>query len=373
MRTMRTKWSLFAIACVLIGLRPASAAAGHQYPLSGNARFQVGSGLPVPITFGPVPGGRVVAIPGALVEQTEGPDPKQLTIPAGQLTAPGNPITLPVYNSNNGIFQVQTAIGVSFPRQQATFKANGRTGAPTVTFCAGQSVTPTGNPGCLGAGLPGNVINGRIRYTKTANQFGGPAQAAFSGIATVALRLSGIPPCTNCVVAFVQEMIPPTGAVGAPFGFANQQPNPAPSPGRFFASVTGNGFILGVTPPSGIGPGVANPATNYGGPWTTGRVTVSATSTTQGGTEIFTLTGSDNRVSGVGSISLVSGTIVARSLTGPSAGRGWLNLTLGAPLPDPQVQVPALADWGVGVVVLLLTYLGMRSTRRASASPARPR
>lgn len=372
---MRTKWSWFALACLLIGLRPASAAAGHQYPLAGNARFQAGSGLPRPITFTQVPHGRVVAIPGALVEQTAGPDPKQLTIPAGQLTAPGNPITVPVFLGNDQIFQVQTAVAVSFPRQQATFKANGRTGAPTVTFCAGQSVTPTGNPGCLGAGLPGNVINGRIRYTKTANQFGGPAQAALSGSATVAIRVTGTrtPPCTNCVVAFARETMPPTAAWGAPFGFANQLPNPAPSPGRFFASVTAGGLILSVNPPSGIGSGIADPVTSYGGPWTTGRVTVSATDVL-GGTEIFTLTGSDNRVNGVGSISLVSGTIVARALLGgPRTGRGWLNLTLGAPLPDPQVQVPALADWGVGVVLLLLTYLGMRSTRRASASPAQPR
>ena len=41
-----------------------------HYSLTGNGRWQVGNGLPIPIDFQPAPNGKVVAVPSATVMQT---------------------------------------------------------------------------------------------------------------------------------------------------------------------------------------------------------------------------------------------------------------------------------------------------------------
>jgi hypothetical protein len=66
-------------------------------------------------------------------------------------------------------------------------------------------------------------------------------------------------------------------------------------------------------------------------------MTMTATATAFGGSEMFTRTGSDNRVSGIGNISLVAGAVSARTTSGPNANRGWMTLTV----PEPAAMLSA--------------------------------
>ncbi len=54
----------FAALCLLL---PAAVGNARIHSLSGNARFQIGDGLPVPIGFTPAPVGKVRAISGATI------------------------------------------------------------------------------------------------------------------------------------------------------------------------------------------------------------------------------------------------------------------------------------------------------------------
>jgi hypothetical protein len=342
------------IVVVAISFAGDASASQTRHSLSGNARYQIGAGLPLPISPAPLPSGTVVAIPGATVLQTLGPDPKRMWIPPSQLTAPGNPQVVGLALLGPLAFQVHTSVSVRMPAASAQLAPGGRTGPPTVTFCPGQ-VVGSFNPSCMFPGHPANTINGLMRYTRTSRQFGGPAQATFGGAADTALRVGSPAPCNgntnpNCLAVFVLGSPLPSAPLGAPFGFAGTASPPVP-PGLFRVVVTAGGVISSVvsTLP---GSGLANPVTSFGGPWTTGRVTVSVTGSAA--TQIFTLTGSDNRVNGVGSLSLVAGSVSQRSLSGPNANRGWLNLTVG-----PAVALtPALSNLGTLLCVAALAGVG---------------
>ena len=142
------------------------------YSLSGNSRAQIGSGLPLPIGFTPVPDGKIQVVPGATVLQT-GVDPKTMRVNGAVLSFDGAPLVLAQFLANPNVFQVKTDLsfgaGVTSVLPTATFKPGGRTGSPTVTFCAGRTAELT----CTSPNQTGNLINGLMRYTKTRNQFGG--------------------------------------------------------------------------------------------------------------------------------------------------------------------------------------------------------
>jgi hypothetical protein len=55
--------------------------------------------------------------------------------------------------------------------------------------------------------------------------------------------------------------------------------------------------------------------------------------------DTVTITGMDSRVNGVGTISLVSGALSDRLISGPNANRGWLRLTV----PEPGTAIGAVA------------------------------
>ena len=74
-----------------------------------------------------------------------------------------------------------------------------------------------------------------------------------------------------------------------------------------------------------------------GFPWTTGLITISQPGA--GPPEVFFLSGTDMRVAGVGNVSLVSGALSVRALSGPNANRGWLSLDLVATAPEPSVAL----------------------------------
>jgi len=352
-----------ALVCALTGLA-ASAASAADFPISGNARFQYGNDLPVPITFTSLPSGpngAIQATPSAVVQQTTGPDPKQIQLAPGKLTAGPTQMIVPIFLANPSVFQLESSLAVSFPRAAATFQAGGRTGPATATFCAGQALGTPMAPICTGPADSNSTVHGLIRYTKTANQFGGPAQFGIAGTRGAALRALGGAPCTvasgSCVVAYASTAPPSTPAIGGPFGTATRI-NPAPSPGIHFASVGYMGTVLSITP-TGLGPGLPNGISSAGGPWTTGMLTVSVTANLGGPPQIFMLSGSDNRVAGVGTISLVSGGVSDTVLSGPTANRGWLNLTV---MPEPSRWLLLAA--GLSLVIALT----LRARRPAGRS-----
>ena len=295
----------------------------------------------------------------ALIKQTSGPDPKRMTIPPGVLKrkAPGAPAFQGIFKRNSNIWQVRTRASFSAPAAKfgtAVFKAGGRTGAPVTTF-----------PG------PGGT---RIRYSKKAAQFGGPAQVSLVPLTAPRIwaraAAFSAPPCKHpkfggaqnkCVGFVFPDLTATLAAPGAKVGFIAMSPGTPLPPGNFRALSVPNttGLIaqsaslgnLGVTP---------NKATSAGFPWTTGRVTISAPSA-QGAIEKFVLTGKDSRVSGAGTISLVSGSVSVRQDTGPNANSAWLRLTV----PEPGAFVGAAAALATLAVCHALT----RHARRTASKP----
>jgi hypothetical protein len=395
------------------------AAGCATYGLSGNIRLQVGDGLPIPATLAnPAPNGQIFVQPAATVVQTDGgtnlTKPRKMYFAPDGIRQAARAKNLGVRPFNAAVFQVKTEITFHFPGPyvlkpggtnqsdpadlagSAIFSAGRRTGADTVTYCAGDIVpkTPNGNgpPSCTGPG--DGVINGLMQYTKTSHQFGGTGQfgeptanfftkAQALGIQSVNVALNGGGGGANCqydnganptckaIFAFASVAV--TGAQGGTMGFANSTPGGTPTPnvGRIFMSVNGLGSITNVfgptnttTPKSGL----PNAATSFGGPWTTGRLKVSVTNAIPPNPlEVFTLTGSDARnASGVGTISLVTGAMANREVTGPNANRGWLNLCVGAPtgIDCPQFTVPTMRTHGLVALMGLLALAGGYILRR---------
>lgn len=361
------------------------------HPIYHNARFQIGDGLPLPATAATFVGGLGGSARGNLLRgrirplgcsapnftfacnttatlmQGTGAVPS-IVLPTGHLRAPGNLENVPVFLNNSVVFQVATSFMYKVPgTAPLTFSAGGRTGPSTVAWCPGlPNPTAAYNPGCTGPGV--GIPNGLIRYTKTVNQFGGAAVGApgiTAGVANIALVGAFAPPCTgapappgapngNCLAAFANAIGTTPAALGAAFGTIAFSTPTVPNPGLFAVAVKANGEITKITT-MGVGSGATNAATSFAAPWTTGMLTVSVTAVFGGPPEIFIRTGSDGRVSGVGGISLVSGAVSARTLSGPNANRGWLNL---------YVPEPSAALGAVGALLMLVTC--HRVTRRRS-------
>jgi hypothetical protein len=138
-----------------------------------------------------------------------------------------------------------------------------------------------------------------------------------------------------------------------------------PSNVRLVSGVNALGSILGFSVPCPVptvctagnfNPGLNNMATSsVGFPWTTGMITIMAPAVPP---ETFRVTGQDNRDAfGVGSISLVSGALSARALSGPNANRGWVRLTV----PEPAAVLGALG----ALAMLGLCHAGL--VRRRSS------
>ena len=344
------------VVSLVLGLAFATAASAQtaRYPITGAAKFQIGDGLPIPIAQS------VDAVAGAGVRQpTAAADPRPMQFNGSEFTHPGTPFTLGVFANNPNVFQVRTALTIQFPAGAATFSAGGRTGAATVNWCPGIDITAASQTGgCLTAAA-GPGINGRIRYFATGNQFGGVARGFTGGGADVALRAGAAAPCdynftATCLAIFALATPAGTGAQGAAFNEKISTSGAAPPTGLYAVIVAANGAIGAVTP-TGLGAGAPNPATSYGAPWTTGMIDL--LNTAVGGTpEDFDLTGSDARVGGIGTISLVSGSMSDRTLSGPNANRGWLSLTVGE-------TTPALGTWGIGALAVVLAGVAARRLR----------
>lgn len=307
--------------------------------------------------------------------------------------APNPAKKIAVFDTNPAVFQVATSISYEWPAasQTAVFRPGGAPGM-------------VGTPVVLGTGISG----GTITYSGSTKAFGGPAQFAIQAgpgaaggrvganatgqnpVASVWINFAGALPQSAMAVALVGASNPVGvaapganvnaasvttmfGAIAAsngPFGAINvghttmmggmttficdqwcvgtngtiDTPTPVnggsvqsfPLPSVTIPTTMGGTFML---------PGLTNMVTNtMGFPWTTGLITLS-----QGAAvppEIFWLSGTDMRVNGVGNISLVSGALSTRHLSGPNGNRGWLTLSL-VPLPEPTAALGAAAALAV--------------------------
>jgi hypothetical protein len=289
----------------------------------------------------------------ALIQQTSGPDPKKMIIPPGVLRRPApGPKALGMIGHERMI-QIRTNVEFSVPAPKlgAVLRAGGRTGAPIASFPG---------PG------PGVVI-----YAKTAAQFGGPLQARIApATPIVEFFFLGTmsPPCKHpafgglqatCKARLFAQFPGTLAAPGAPVGFMTTTPGlPQPmSPNVVAASIPNNtGLIAMSASLVKSAPGTTHdPANSAGFPWTTGMVRIVQPSAL-GDWDTVTITGMDSRVNGVGTISLVSGALSDRLISGPNANRGWMRLTV----PEPGAVVGALT----ALAMLAACHATRRARRR---------
>jgi hypothetical protein len=365
MKYMISKLQLTSLlaAFAVVALMAATAQA-TVHPISGNARFQIGDGLPIPITFVGPPNGGVPIVAGAVISQAAGPDPKAMVMEKKTFETLKRPFNLPVWGSNHAVYQVNTSIGIEIPLVDETLSAGGRTGAATVSYCPGQTVTATGNPGCAsGLAAPGS-LKGIMIYSSTGNQFGGAMGGRLFGTANVALNILGATSMQFAGgvimhMALASPVSTGTGGIGNAFGGVGASSGKITTPGVFSITASPGGAIGSATPTSMGDPGLTNAASSGGGPWTTGMLVVTQP-LALGTAEKFTLTGSDNRLSGVGTISMVAGGVSNRTTSGPNANRGWMNMTIGEPLG----ALPSMSGPGIAALVGLMSLAGGYAMRQ---------
>jgi hypothetical protein len=171
-----------------------------------------------------------------------------------------------------------------------------------------------------------------------ANPAGGPLGTAVTALAMVGAT-TGVSTMTagTPLHASNVRLVSGINALGTIGGFSTPCPNPPCTLGNY-------------------NPGLNNMATSsVGFPWTTGMITIMAPASPP---ETFWVTGTDKRDAyGVGSISLVSGALSARAMSGPNANRGWVRLTL----PEPAAVLGALGAFAM----LGLCHAGL-ARRRSS-------
>jgi hypothetical protein len=113
----------------------------------------------------------------------------------------------------------------------------------------------------------------------------------------------------------------------------------AKSPGVVALSIPNTTGIIAVSKNIKNTGTLTNMAVSVGFPWTTGKVVLSQPSALAVA-ERFTVTGMDSRTGmGAGTISLVSGALSNRKLSGPNANKSWARYTL--PEPGPALGAAA--------------------------------
>ena len=335
------------------------ACAGTTCGLGGQARAQIGDGLPLPISIAPYQLGEFVditiqtlpATPNGLplvgnglgqagqvkpttmatiMQTTAAPhaakagNPRALSIPPGVLHYAQPEGSIGVLGFNQAVFAVQTnliydgphpgttASGAPVPTSipsvgvSAMFSAGGRAGGPVVSFCAGQTGTPDNNfNGNCTAPADGIGINGLARFTKTVNQFGGVSRTRVLGTAKVYFNKNGLNladvPCAGPGCEFqISTGAPGSAAVGGgTFGTTVMNPAFQTATGVYTGAVGFNGTIISVgnaVTVAGAGiPFTGQAATSIGFPMTTGMLTISVTSVVGATPEIFARSGTDAR------------------------------------------------------------------------------
>jgi hypothetical protein len=372
--------SILAAGLVLsLGWATSAAAQGKYYSLTGNTRAQIGNGLPLPITFAPIPKGKII-INGAVLQK--GVAPMTMEFNKSALQWGPETATIPLFKANSNVFQLRTSLVINAPITDAVFKKSGRSGLPTFTWCPGQPLPLVTNPVCIDpVNQPANP-NASIRYERTGNMFSGisqPGVSAPAGNNSIAAQLvlkfnegapcDGIdpdgggplpPPDPACQGLFSDIIPAATGVVGGPIGNAYinvltpNEPNTVPDARREVeVDAYGNVVAVGAIK----GPGLFNSVISFGAPWTTGLVTVWAPD----GNEMYSLQGSDARdADGLGTISLVAGGVSWRALSDDNANRGWLNYTISR-----LGSAPSISDSGLVMLAVIFAGTSVWMIRRA--------
>jgi hypothetical protein len=259
-----------------------------------------------------------------------------------------------VFPTNPAVFQVATTISYAWPAASATLAPGGAPG-PIVTGTAlvGGTVTYSGGvkafggaarfataagPGAAGGRVPPNavgalpVLSGWINFAgglpTTVMTVGVVGASKPAGLAQPGAPLASPPDVSSFGPVLNSAMTAPNG-----IGVVNVTTGGTPM-NPVCCTVGPSGTIVSSIQPGGAFP--SNMATGSKGfPWTTGFLTVSQPGAVP--PEIFFLSGTDMRVAGVGNVSLVSGALSSRALSGPNANRGWLSLTL----PEPSAALGA--------------------------------
>jgi len=357
---MSIKTRALQIACVLIALVFAGTAqANYRLQAGSGGQLQIGTGLPLPAqvftggtmtstrgTFPPllVPPRATGAAQFATVFQNNSTTRGgAIQLPPGALSRAGNGVIgmVPTFPTNPVVFQVNTSIDYQFPSATATL-APGLGPAPLVTAGPGVGATMTYTHGAL------------------ANKFGGPAQFRVGpGIGSAGGAIPG-QPVTVYINYMGQSAGTATGAaiLGAAVGPLGQPGASLANTGVTTPGVQADpGFMGGAFGPAGTVlvsvqcaspcPGLTNMVTKSEGfPWTTGLLTINQPAAAPA--EIFYLSGTDTRVAGTGNISMVSGALSTRALSGPNGNRGWISLSMAAPEPTAALGVAgALAMLGL--------------------------
>jgi hypothetical protein len=371
--------------CLLVALVAGSAQAqyllvpgndGGSPPTPNNrAGLQIGTGLPLPVgpggiflggkalatagtPFWPVAGGTmangllVQTAPGTAgnINQTLGTaQGGAITLPAGVLSnmIVGSRAPIAVFPTNPAVFQVRTTIDYSWPSAAAVLAPGGAPGIPGTAVsppppAAGYSITYSGSTKSFGGAAQMAIAAGPAAGTKLLP----PNATAVKPIATVWINSGGKPPAlaTKALIAGASSPLG-VGQPGAPLAAAAGVT--AWGPGFFVTglAVGPAGTINASMVPSPIQPAPSNMVTfSKGYPWTTGLITIAAPAGAAGNpAETFYLSGTDMRVAGVGNVSLVSGALSRRQLSGPNANRGWVSLTI----PEPTAALGAAGALGM--------------------------
>jgi hypothetical protein len=272
---------------------------------------------------------------------------------------------VPVLLANFSFFQLRTTADHAWPAATAVFEPGGGPGIP------GTPVVLTG---------PGG---GSIVYNAGTKSFGGAAEFAltpgpFAGLPPLPVPVNGQgkPPVITVwmnifkqvpATAFKLLMLGASNGAGVAAGRSVAAPalttmfGPVPNAVKLYPATLGGFGPAGTVPPSsdigGAPSALVNPVTaSKGFPWTTGFITVLAPGPPP---ETFYLSGGDDRVDGVGNLSMVSGALSQRKLTGSNANRGWVTLTI----PEPAAALGIAAALGL----LTLCHARVRRSRNYSS------
>jgi hypothetical protein len=280
--------------------------------------------------------------PGKRLVQQTGSAPANLKVPPGAfLRVPASPKVVGVALNNPKVFQVRTKISFSGPANKLgtmTFKKNGFRTAP-VTF--------------IGAPAKG----AKAFYSGSTNRFGGPSQTRIAVLSKIGVWVNpgAMLPCKHptfgggngsclapLVPAYPMSLAAAGGIGSTPMkGIQVTTPGgpPAMSPGVVAVSIPNTTGLIAKSQNIKNTGTLTNMATSVGFPWTTGKITLSQTGAL-GVYEKFTITGKDSRTAmGAGTISLVSGALSNRKLSGPNANKSWARYTL----PEPGAALGAAA------------------------------
>jgi hypothetical protein len=297
-----------------------------QMPVPSGVYPPVSGGFPPALGVPPIPGITPAHATTSIAQGASG----TLTIPPGILSrpAPGVPVERPLFATSPAVFQVATSLTIRWPAATAMLAPGGGPG-PAVFGTASSGYTLTYSGGVRAFGGPA-----RFEISAGPGSAGGviPGQPV-----TFHVNFIGEVPssCSQALlVARNATLLQPGASAAAP---PVSTPGVLVDPAAVFGSFGTFGTVLTSAPCTTCPAFSTRLIASKGFPWTTGTVTISVSAALP--PEIFFLSGSDERVAGVGNISLVSGGVTQRALTGSDATLGWLSLTL----PEPDAALGAAA------------------------------